>query len=217
MTDSASSIKQKISFTFAKTGAARFFSHHDIMRHFERGFKRAGILVLHSKGFNPRPRMVFPHPLPLGVSSTCEEIEVEFSEEYPLEELFKRLIPVLKPCIELKGMTTLNNNKRGRVVESCTYLIKNFPESADLTAANRELLEAEKILVERGHGIKRREVEIRRFIIDSEATRNSVTVRLAHFTDGAGRADEVGQYLAKKLHLDWHDLDFTKIFMDFRK
>ncbi len=217
MTDSASSIKQKISFTFAKTGAARFFSHHDIMRHFERGFKRAGIRVHHSKGFNPRPRMVFPHPLPLGVSSICEEIEVELSEEYSLEELFKLLVPVLKPCIELKGMTTLNNCKRGRVVESCTYLIENFPDQADLTAANREMLEAEQILVERGHGKKRREVEIRRFILSSEVAGNSVTVNLAHFTDGAGRADEVGQYLARKLNLDWHDLDFTKVAMNFKK
>ena len=217
MVDSPSSIKQKISFKFAKLNASRYFSHHDIMRHFERGLKRAGLNVNHTNGFNPRPRMVFPHPLPLGVASECEEIEVEFSEFYPLEELFKRLSPVLKPCVDLIGMTTLKAVKKGRVVCSCTYSIENFPDLEALSDANSEMLEATEIILERGHARKRRNVEIRKFIESSVLSPSGIIVTLHHFTNGAGRADEVGKYLAGKLGLDWHSLSYTKIAMNFKE
>ena len=217
MADVPTLIKQKISFRFAKLGSARFFSHHDIMRHFERGFKRAGLQVLHSRGFNPRPRMVFPHPLPLGVASVCEEIEVEFTEEYPLGELLERLKPVLQPCIELLKMTALNNTKKGRVVSSCTYRVENFPDMTALAEANREMLEANEIMLERGHGRKCRRIDVRRFIQNSKLCDTGVTVTLDHFTNGAGRVDEIGKYLAERLGLDWHNLDYTKIAMDFKE
>ncbi len=212
-----SSLRQKISFTFSKLGAARYFSHHDIMRHFERGLRRAGLEVNHTRGFNPHPRMVFPHPLPLGVASECEEIEVEFAVRYSHQELFERLQPELLPCITLTDLKELKAVKKGRVVSSCTYRIDNFPDPALLAAANRSLLEAEEIFVQRGHAQKRREVEIRRFIEGSEACGSSITVRLSHLLDGAGRVDEIGQYLAGKLAIDWHNLDFTKIAMDFNR
>ena len=217
MVDSPLLIKQKISFTFAKLNAARFFSHHDIMRHFERGLKRASLKVNHSQGFNPRPRLVFPHPLPLGVASECEEIEVEFSEEYGLEKLINCLNPVLQPCIEITGMTTLKNTKKGRVVNSCTYRIDNFPNLNGLEEANVDMLKSEKIMIERGHGRKRRNIEIRRFIESSELCDTGVVVKLLHFLDGAGRIDEIGKYLADKLDSDWYSLNFTKIAMDFKK
>ena len=124
---------------------------------------------------------------------------------------------MLQPCIELTSMTTLKSVKKGRVVTSCTYRIENFPDLRKLEEANREMLEAEKIMIERGHGRKRRNVEIRRFIESSELCDTGVVVKLLHFLDGAGRADEIGKYLAEKLDSDWYSLNFTKIAMDFKK
>lgn len=38
---------------FEKRGDAVYLSHLDLMRVFQRAFKRAGILIWHSQGFSP--------------------------------------------------------------------------------------------------------------------------------------------------------------------
>ena len=39
---------------FEKTGNAVWISHLDLMRVFQRAFRRGGILIRHSQGFTPR-------------------------------------------------------------------------------------------------------------------------------------------------------------------
>lgn len=43
---------------FEKTGDAVYLSHLDLMRVFQRAFKRAGVMIWHSQGFSP-PRVCF--------------------------------------------------------------------------------------------------------------------------------------------------------------
>ena len=40
---------------FSKTGRAKYISHLDLMRTFQRAFSRAGIQIKHTEGFNPHP------------------------------------------------------------------------------------------------------------------------------------------------------------------
>ena len=51
---------------FSKTGTSCYISHLDLVRVFHRAFKRAGIKLEYSKGFNPHPKMGFAQPLSLG-------------------------------------------------------------------------------------------------------------------------------------------------------
>ena len=54
---------------FEKVGSARFISHLDLMRLFQRAFKRAGLPLTHTQGFNPRPSVSIALPLSLGAES----------------------------------------------------------------------------------------------------------------------------------------------------
>lgn len=60
---------------FSKTGRARFISHLDLMRTFQRAFQRAGLQVRRTEGFNPHPFVSIALPLSLGYSSDCELLE----------------------------------------------------------------------------------------------------------------------------------------------
>ena len=60
-----------------KTGVICYTSHLDIMKVFKRSFKRAGIRLAYSQGFNPHPKMGFAQPLSLGYESLDEYIEFE--------------------------------------------------------------------------------------------------------------------------------------------
>ena len=68
---------------FEKTGHARYISHLDLMRVFQRAFKRAGLPLTHTQGFNPRPSVSIALPLSLGVESRCELLD--FGLEVPLD------------------------------------------------------------------------------------------------------------------------------------
>lgn len=62
---------------FEKTGNAIWISHLDLMRLFQRAFKRAGLHLKHTQGFNPRPSVSIALPLSVGVESRCELLDFE--------------------------------------------------------------------------------------------------------------------------------------------
>lgn len=76
---------------FSKEGVICYISHLDTLRLFKRAFKRSGIRLSYSKGFNPHPKMGFAQPLPLGYSSVSEYLEVETEEAYSPKELERAL------------------------------------------------------------------------------------------------------------------------------
>ena len=62
---------------FEKTGNAVWISHLDLMRVFQRAFKRAGLPLTHTQGFNPRPSVSIALPLSVGVESECELLDFD--------------------------------------------------------------------------------------------------------------------------------------------
>jgi len=63
---------QKIRIKFEKGPEVRFISHLDMIRAIERAVRRSGIPIAYSSGYNPRPRIAWGPPLPLGIESNCE-------------------------------------------------------------------------------------------------------------------------------------------------
>ena len=62
---------------FEKKGDAVWISHLDLMRLFQRAFKRAGLPLTHTQGFNPRPSVSIALPLSVGVESSCELLDFD--------------------------------------------------------------------------------------------------------------------------------------------
>lgn len=67
---------------FEKTGNAVWISHLDLMRLFQRAFKRAGLPLKHTQGFNPRPSVSIALPLSVGVQSHCELLDFDLDCDY---------------------------------------------------------------------------------------------------------------------------------------
>ena len=72
---------------FEKTGNAVYISHLDLMRLFQRAFKRAGLPLTHTQGFNPHAKVVFGLPLSVGTQSECEFIDLRVDRNIPCEEV----------------------------------------------------------------------------------------------------------------------------------
>ena len=77
---------------FEKTGSAVWMSHLDLMRLFQRAFKRADLPLKHTQGFNPRPSVSIALPLSVGVESVCELLDFDLDGvSVPCDEITERL------------------------------------------------------------------------------------------------------------------------------
>ncbi len=86
---------------FTKLNNIKFISHLDLVKVFERGFRRSDIKLAYSQGFNPHPKMSIAHPLSLGYSSVGEYIEVETIKEFPAEHLSQTMNNSLPDGLEI--------------------------------------------------------------------------------------------------------------------
>ncbi len=70
----------KVRIRFAKTGPLVYIGHLDVMRYFQKLFRRADIPVAYSEGFSPHQILSFSPPLPLGMESAGEYADVELTK-----------------------------------------------------------------------------------------------------------------------------------------
>ena len=71
---------------FSKMNMAKYISHLDLLRCFERSIMRSGLPVEYSQGFNPHQKMTFSLPLPVGVTSECETVDICFEDGKVIDE-----------------------------------------------------------------------------------------------------------------------------------
>lgn len=84
-------MEKKFRFKFSKTGEYKYFSHLDIITIITRALRRAKIRVKYSEGYNPRPKISFGPPTPLGIESSAEYCDIIVADEISEEELALRL------------------------------------------------------------------------------------------------------------------------------
>ncbi len=80
----------KARIKFSKCGSMRFIGHLDVMRYFQKAFRRAGIPISYSQGFSPHQLMSFASPLGIGLSSDAEYMDLVLDDcEDPLQMVAK--------------------------------------------------------------------------------------------------------------------------------
>ena len=107
-------IRQKLEIRFEKTEAVRFISHHDLMRAFQRALRRARWPVRLTEGFNPRPRIVFPDALEVGIVSRDEVAEVELTQWNPINDLERRLRRELPSGLLVRSLNEIQPTRKAR-------------------------------------------------------------------------------------------------------
>jgi radical SAM-linked protein len=97
----------KYRLRYARFGPARFASHLDLGRALGRALRRAALPVAYSQGFHPLPKMAFGPPLPVGVESEAEFLELTLTRELAPEEIARRLNAVLPAGLVVTGVLPL--------------------------------------------------------------------------------------------------------------
>jgi len=76
---------------FKKFGPAKYISHLDVQRAVRRALRRAEIPVQYSKGFNPHMQLSFASPLPVGMESEGDYVEIALTKAVDSERALARL------------------------------------------------------------------------------------------------------------------------------
>lgn len=134
---------------FEKKGNAVWISHLDLMRLFQRAFKRAGLPLTHTQGFNPRPSVSIALPLSVGVESSCELLDFELDgQEVPCDEIRQRLNEVLVDGIKVLAVCKKGRKLRELALLNCKITFA-YDNGVPVCAAEkiRDLFSGESVVV----------------------------------------------------------------------
>lgn len=156
---------RRVALTYKKTDTARWLSHLDLIRTLELAIRRARLPVTFSQGFNPRPRISFGPPLPLGATSDAEIAVLRLETDIDPVELVKRLNSRLPTGIEIKNARIVPDSERTlQTIRGCGYLVRvncGFDNPAGLAQAVSNFLAKNEVMADRIDKKANRQVNIR--------------------------------------------------------
>ncbi|MDE2965907.1 MAG: TIGR03936 family radical SAM-associated protein [Chloroflexota bacterium] len=197
---SQSDAVQRLQIRFAAQGPLRYISHLDLMRVWERVFKRAGLPLATSHGFSPRPKIALAAPLAVGVTSDAELLDVLLTERVDAGETMLSLNGELTPglrVIELREGPLKQSSLQSMLRAACYVVDAHDSRShAEWQAAIVRLLAADEIPWSHQRGKETKSYDLRPLILkisligiaDGVAT---LSMRLRNDERGAGRPEQV--------------------------
>ena len=129
-------IRQRVRIHFQKVGDLRWISHRDLVRVFERIFRRAGLKLSMSEGFHPKARMSFPSALALGIAGQDEVMDVELAENEATEVIAQKLDALTPPGLIIDEVRKVDVSEGKARVERVVYQFP-VPESRRDEVADR--------------------------------------------------------------------------------
>lgn len=216
--------QRRVRIRFAKGDAIKYISHLDLSRAWERVFRRAGLPVAYSQGYNPRPRFQIAAGLPVGVTGRAELLDLYLTEPLVPEEVAARLRAAAPNGLEVLGaevvdLTAPALQAQMRAADYRVVVRSQEPEQA-IQARVQALLESPSLLRERRHKGGWQTYDLRPFIQSvvvhaGAAGEQVLTMRLRASPEGAGRPDEVLDLLG--LALSAQCIERTNLYFEFDK
>jgi radical SAM family uncharacterized protein/radical SAM-linked protein len=123
---------------FSRQEPAIWMAHLDLMRTFERSIRRAGLPVAYSKGFNPRPHLVFALPLGTGVATADDAVDIFLTRPVLPEDAvscLNRFLPAGITALAAVMVREPKSNLMSRI-EAADYLL----EAKGLGEAARKMI-----------------------------------------------------------------------------
>jgi radical SAM-linked protein len=220
-----SEVRQRWRIVFARGEDARYLSHLDAVRSWERAFRRGEIPVATSEGFSPRSKLVFAAPLQLGMLAEHELADLYLAERLTAPGLRARLVESMPrgyTVVELHDVWTGAPALAPRLVAADYRMTLLNVERARLESAVQRLLAMGELPRERRKESRVVRYDLRPLLLDLRAgppdaaaaaattqppstagmpvAAAGVWMRLRHSQNrGSGRPDEVVAALAAEL------------------
>jgi radical SAM-linked protein len=174
---------QWLRIKYAKRGRARFTSHRDFGRAFERALRRAAVPMAYSSGFSPHPRISYPNASPTGAASEAEYLEIGLAATRDPDKVRSALDAALPPGLDVVEVAVA---RPGALAEQLTgsrwRLDLGGMSAATLQAASDSFLARDAVLVQRMTKNGMREFDAHAAVVSLEPEDGRLTLTLAHQT-----------------------------------
>ena len=109
-TEEVSAMKLRI--RFSKKGPVKFIGHLDILRYFQKAFRRAEFDMVYSQGYHPHPVQSFASPLGVGLESEGEYMDIEVHSMDEPEQMLARLNAQMTEGITATALSVLQDDAK---------------------------------------------------------------------------------------------------------
>ncbi|MBO4325621.1 MAG: DUF2344 domain-containing protein [Lachnospiraceae bacterium] len=158
----------RVRVRFSKTGSSRFLGHLDIMRYFQKAFRRAGLPLAFSEGYHPHPLLSFAQPLSLSFTSNGEYFDMELTEPMEAEVILERLNAVMCEDIAVNRVTILPDYKPNAkkitgmaLITGAAYAISLSEMTESIRVALTDFYAEKSYLIEKSTKTGTRECDLR--------------------------------------------------------
>lgn len=191
---------QRLCIRFSRGEQTKYISHLDLMRSWERVLRRAAIPLAYSQGFSPHPRISLAAPLPVGITSEAELMDVFLTRRVSLHFFLQAVKPQLPDGMDVVevqevslGLPSLQS--RLRAVEHLVR-VQTERERDQVQEAIAALLAAETLPWQHLRDTGPRHYDLRALIDDiwleaCAAGTCTLGMRLKSGPEGTGRAEQV--------------------------
>ena len=140
---------------FCKTREGRFLSHLDLMHTWERVIRRSQLPLAYSQGFNPHPKINFASACAVGTTSDGEYMDMELTQDLPVEQVEEMLQAVMPPAFRVSAMKVVTGKAPSlmSIIQRARYVLRlELVEEAaqeQLDAAVERFWQQEEIVIYR--------------------------------------------------------------------
>jgi len=204
-------LRQRMRIRFTKQADLRWLSHRDLMRTWERLFRRADVPLGMTEGFHPKPRMNFPSALAVGIAGNDELLEVELSENWSAERLAAAIAAQAPQGLEIMHVELMPPESKKAQAVGVTFEVE-VPEPRRSAAAER----IATFLAETTHKIEREgratPLDLRPLVAELSLDGRTLTMKLRVDREGSARPREVLAAVGlEDLEYEGHSLTRTHV------
>jgi radical SAM-linked protein len=179
---------------FSKSESLVWIGHQDLMKVFERLFRRVNLPVAQSQGFNPRPRMNLVQALGLGIEAHREVLEVELTQPIVPESLIDQLNQSAPAGLRFYDARWMTSRKSGQAEQIRYTFEKEIPAERMDSASSRmeDFLSAPTFQISRVREKETVQLDLRPLVEDiswTQSGRLSMTLRVT--PQATARPEEV--------------------------
>ena len=154
---------QNIRIFFKKRDRAKYISHLDMTRLFQRAVRRSGITMWYTEGFHPHLYMTFALPLSLGIESDCESVDMRLMDDLDFDVVKDKLNAVLPRGIEIYKIC--EPKMKANLINRSKYTVKLF-DLSEKKAQFEAFLEQNEIMMLKKGKAGEKLVNVKPFIFD---------------------------------------------------
>ncbi len=191
---------QRLCIRFFRGKEIKYISHLDLMRTWVRILQRAGVWLAYSEGFTPHPKVSLAAPLPLGVTSEAELMEILLRKRlspYFFIQAVRKQLPSGLDILEVQQVPLIAPSLQSRL-RFIEYKVEvnSSKNPKEMQAAIARLLHTESLPWQHMRDTGPRQYDLRKLIadlwlIDWQDTKCTIGMRLRSDSRGTGRPEQV--------------------------